>query len=130
MSEGGSIINISSIAGKRGSANNTVYAASKFALNGVTQSLAKELGSRQIRVNSLCPVLVSTDGLMSALSGVDAPGKDDPSGFITQFAQTNSALRRLPTSDEVARMCLVLASEQSSAITGQCINIDCGVFPQ
>ena len=51
MKIGGSIVNISSIAGKRGSSNNSAYVATKFALNGLTQSLAKELGPRGIRVN-------------------------------------------------------------------------------
>ena len=58
LNNGGSIINISSIAGKRGSANNSVYVASKFGMNGLTQSLAKELGPKGISVNALCPVLV------------------------------------------------------------------------
>ena len=66
--EGGSIINISSIAGKRGSANNAMYCATKFGMNGLTQSLAKELGPRGIRVNALCPVLIKTTGLMEALA--------------------------------------------------------------
>ena len=67
MKSKGSIINISSLAGKRGSSNNSAYVASKFGVNGLTQSLAKELGPRNIRVNAVCPVLISTDGLIEAL---------------------------------------------------------------
>ena len=130
MVEGGSIINISSLASKRGSANNSAYCASKFGMNGLTQALAKELGARGIRVNAVCPVLVPTDGLIEALKSPFAPAKGDPNGFITRFAADNAALKRLPTDDEVAAMCLFLASEAASAITGQCINVDCGVFPQ
>jgi NAD(P)-dependent dehydrogenase (short-subunit alcohol dehydrogenase family) len=130
MAEGGSIINISSLAGKRGSANNSAYCASKFGMNGLTQALAKEVGARGIRVNALCPVLVSTDGLIEALKSPFAPAKGDPNGFIARFAADNAALKRLPTGDEVAAMCLFLASDAASAMTGQCINVDCGVLPQ
>lgn len=130
LTNGGSIINISSIAGKRGSANNAAYVATKFGMNGLTQSLAKELGPRGIRVNALCPVLIDTDGLLEAMSGPYAPGNDDPIAFLAKFAEENTALKRLPTGAEVASMCIMLASDAASAIAGQCINVDCGVFPQ
>ena len=130
LKTGGSIINISSIAGKRGSANNAAYVASKFGMNGLTQSLAKELGPRGIRVNALCPVLITTDGLFEALRAPHAPGNGDPEAFIAKFAVENAALKRLPKGVDVASMCTMLASDASSAITGQCINVDCGVFPQ
>lgn len=130
MAEGASIINISSVAGKRGSANNSAYCASKFGMNGLTQALAKEVGQRGIRVNAVCPVLIPTEGLMEALKSPYAPAKGDPDGFISKFAVDNAALKRLPTGFEVAAMCVFLASEAASAITGQCINVDCGVFPQ
>ncbi len=130
MTSGGSIINISSIAGKRGSANNSAYCASKFGMNGLTQALAKELGPRNIRVNALCPVLIKTDGLLEALDGKFSPAGGDSEKFFDDFISNNSALGRLPKGEEVAEMCLVLASDKSSAITGQCINLDCGVFPQ
>ena len=126
----GVIINISSIAGKRGSANNSGYSATKFAMNGLTQSLAKELGDKNIRVNSICPVLVSTKGLIEALKNKYSPAQDNPENFLNKFANENSALKRLPLADEVSDMCLFLISEKASAITGQCINVDCGVFPQ
>ena len=130
MVSDGSIINISSLAGKRGSANNSVYCASKFGMNGLTQALAKEVGPRGIRVNAVCPVLIPTTGLIEALGSPYGPAKGDPEGFISKFAADNAALKRLPTGAEVAAMCLFLASEAASAMTGQCINVDCGVFPQ
>ena len=130
LEKGSSIINISSIAGKRGSSNNSAYVATKFGMNGLTQSLAKELGPKGIRVNSICPVLVKTEGLMKALAEESAPGFQDPEDFLNKFRKTQSALGRLPLADEVAKMVLFLASADSSAITGQCINLDCGVFPQ
>jgi NAD(P)-dependent dehydrogenase (short-subunit alcohol dehydrogenase family) len=130
LEEGGTIVNISSIAGKRGTPNNTAYCASKFGMNGLTQALAKEVGPRGIRVNALCPVLIPTDGLLDAMRGPHAPGRNDPEAFIAKFATENAALKRLPTGAEVGAMCVFLASSASSAITGQCINVDCGVFPQ
>ena len=131
MSPHGCIINISSMAGKRGSSNNSAYVASKFAMNGLTQSLCKELGSRGIRVNGLCPVLISTPGLIQALTNSESPSAgSDPHLFISAFSQQNSALGRMPTGSEVASACLYLASDQATAITGQNINLDCGVFPQ
>lgn len=130
MKDGGSIINISSIASKRGSANNSAYVATKFAMNGLTQSLAKEVGPRGIRVNGVCPVLIPTEGLLEALKSVDSPAKGDGAAFIAKFAVDNAALQRLPTGAEVAATCLFLASDAASAITAQNINVDCGVFPQ
>ncbi len=130
MGAGGSIVNISSIAGKRGSANNSAYAATKFAMNGLTQSLAKEVGSRGIRVNGVCPVLIPTEGLLEALRSPHGPAKGDGAGFIAKFALENAALKRVPTGPEVGAMCVFLASDAASAVTGQNINVDCGVFPQ
>jgi 3-oxoacyl-[acyl-carrier protein] reductase/meso-butanediol dehydrogenase/(S,S)-butanediol dehydrogenase/diacetyl reductase len=130
MNDGGSIINISSIASKRGSSNNSAYVATKFGMNGLTQSLAKEVGARGVRVNGVCPVLISTDGLLEALQSPHGPAKGDSAGFIAKFALDNAALKRLPTGAEVAAMCIFLASDASSAITAQNINVDCGVFPQ
>lgn len=131
LKKNGCIINISSIAGKRGSANNSVYCASKFGVNGITQALAKELGSRGIRVNAVCPVYVKTKGLVEALSDKRSPAQGENVGsYLEKFAAENAALKRLPTGDEVASVCLFLASDAASAITGQCINVDCGVLPQ
>ncbi len=130
LSQNGSIINISSIAGKRGSKNNSAYVATKFAMNGLTQSLAKELGEKDIRVNAICPVLVSTEGLFEALNKDGAPGNKNLEAFINKFIEDNSALGRLPDVNDVAEMVYFLASPAAKAITGQCINVDCGVLPQ
>ena len=131
MKGSGCIINISSIAGKRGSSNNSAYVASKFGVNGLTQSMAKELGSKGIRVNALCPVMIETDGLMNALKDDMSPAKKkSPQDFIEEFSLANSALKSLPTARDVGEFCVMLASEKSKSITGQCINIDSGVFPQ
>lgn len=128
---GGVIINIASLAGKRGSKNNSVYCATKFAMVGITQALSKELGEYNIRVNSICPVYVATEGLLEALSG-DHPevGDIDPKEFLLDWGERNAALGRLPTGAECASACLWLASDGASAVTGQNINVDCGVLPQ
>ena len=131
MGQGGCIINISSLAGKRGSANNVVYCAAKFAVNGITQALAKELGPRGIRVNAVCPVYVVTEHLLSSLSepGSPAQGKSVES-YLESFASTQTALGRLPTTAEVAEAVYYLSGPTASAITGQCLNVDCGTLPQ
>ena len=99
-------------------------------MNGLTQSLAKELGSRNIRVNALCPVLIKTEGLIKALDEVDSPASNEIEKFFDEFTKSQTALNRLPNGSEVGNMVVFLSSSKASAITGQCINVDCGVFPQ
>jgi NAD(P)-dependent dehydrogenase (short-subunit alcohol dehydrogenase family) len=131
LSSGGSIVNVSSLAGKRGSANNSVYCATKFGVNGITQALAKELGPKGIRVNAVCPVYVETPGLLEALKNPEAPPKgQDTAKYLKEFSESNAALERLPKGNEIAELCFYLSSSKASAITGQCINVDCGVLPQ
>jgi NAD(P)-dependent dehydrogenase (short-subunit alcohol dehydrogenase family) len=131
MKSNSSIINISSLAGKRGSSNNSVYCATKFGVNGLTQALAKELGVKGIRVNAVCPVYLRTEGLESALSETQSPSKgQNINDFLSDFTKTQTALGVLPTEEQVANTCLFLASDLAGAITGQCINVDCGVMPQ
>jgi NAD(P)-dependent dehydrogenase (short-subunit alcohol dehydrogenase family) len=129
MMVGGSILNISSLAAKRGTSNNSAYSATKFGVTGLTQSLCKELGPKGIRVNAVCPVLVETPGLITALNSDKSPAGLDSSKFLNDFAKSQSALGRLPTITEVAELCLFISSEKASGITGQSINIDCGVLP-
>ena len=129
LHEGGSILNISSLAAKRGTKNNSAYSASKFGVTGLTQSLSKELGPKGIRVNAVCPVLIETPGLMTALDAKYSPADKNIPSFLENFTQSQSALGRLPTTNEVAQLCLFLASEKASGISGQSINIDCGVLP-
>ena len=75
LSAGGVIINISSLAGKRGSSNNSVYCASKFGVTGLTQALAKEFGPAGIRVVAVCPVYIETAGLYKSLKDKNSPSK-------------------------------------------------------
>jgi len=131
MKSGGSIINISSIASKRGSKNNSIYCASKFAVNGVTQSLAKEFGKKNIRVNAVCPVNILTGGLKKAFKSKYSPiDNKNIDQYLKDFILNHSALKKLPNEKDVAELCYFLASNNSKYLTGQCINIDAGVLPQ
>ena len=129
MESGDSIINISSLAAKRGTPDNSAYVASKFGVAGLTQSISKELGPKGIRVNAVCPVLVGTEGLISALSELNSPANGDPSTFLENFARNQTSLGFLPSGIDVANLCYFLASTEARAITGQSINVDCGVLP-
>ena len=131
LGTGGCIVNISSLAGKRGSANNSAYCAAKFAVNGLTQALAKELGPRGIRVNAVCPGYVETEQVAEALSEPASPARGQPVGsYLAAFAATQTALGRLPSGINVADVVAFLASPAAEAITGQCLNVDCGTLPQ
>ncbi|MCG3204377.1 MAG: Diacetyl reductase [(S)-acetoin forming] [Elusimicrobia bacterium] len=131
LNKGGAIVNVSSLAGKRGSANNSAYCASKFAVNGITQSLAKELGPKGIRVNAVCPVYVTTETILNSLQDPAAPPRGQSvKTYLKDFAKTQTALGRLPTAEEVAEAVYFLGTSASSAITGQCVNVDCGTLPQ
>ena len=111
----GSIINLSSVVGLYGNAGQANYAASKAGIIGLTKSMAKELGSRGIRVNAIAPGFIETD--MTA--GLSVEMRDNTVKAI--------ALRRLGKPEDVARCALFLASELSSYITGQVISCDGGM---
>jgi 3-oxoacyl-[acyl-carrier protein] reductase/meso-butanediol dehydrogenase/(S,S)-butanediol dehydrogenase/diacetyl reductase len=129
LKNGGSIVNISSLAAKRGTSNNSAYVATKFGVAGLTQSLCKELGHRGIRVNAVCPVLVETEGLLNALNEEHSPANGNSIEFLKSFSQSQAPLLRLPTAQEVANLVRFLISDDASGISGQSINVDCGVLP-
>ena len=126
----GRMVFTSSVAGSLGLVNHEAIAAAKGGVESMVRSAAATYAKRGIRVNAICPVLISTEGLLKALDSEYAPGKSNPEKFIHDFTQTNSALNRMPTAKEVGDFCVFLASDMASAITGQCINVDCGVLPQ
>ncbi len=112
----GRIINISSISGLMGNPGQVNYSSSKAALNGFTKSLAKELGSRNITVNSVAPGFIETD----MTSYLDDSAKKDVIETIP--------LKRLGKPEDVAELVMFLASEEASYITGQTISIDGGLL--
>ena len=111
----GRIINISSVVGITGNAGQTNYSASKAGIIGFTKSLAKEVGSRNILVNAVAPGFIQTD-MTNIL-------KDE----IKQELIKNIPLKRFGNATDVANVVKFLASEESSYITGQVINIDGGM---
>lgn len=112
----GRIINISSVVGVSGNAGQTNYAASKAGIIGFTKSLAKEVASRNILVNAVAPGFIET-GMTDVL-------KDE----IKQDIEKNIPLKRIGTPQDVANVVKFLASEDSSYITGQVINVDGGML--
>ena len=111
---GGSIINTSSILGSRGVANFATYAASKFAVEGLTKSVALEVAKQNIRVNAVAPGPIRT------------PMLEHASGGNTEVFNGIVALGRPGTVDEIAPAVVFLASEQASYITGHSLPIGGG----
>lgn len=111
-----SIVNISSIVGLMGNASQVAYAASKSGVIGATKSYAKELASRNIRCNVVCPGFIETD-MTSELS------EEAKKHYLTQIP-----LGRLGKASEVAQLVLFLLSKNSSYITGSVFKIDGGMY--
>ena len=109
----GSIINMSSVVGVKGNAGQANYSASKAAINGFTKSTALELGSRNIRCNSIAPGFIETEM-------TDALGKDQ-----IQEWRNSIPLRRGGTTEDIANSALFLASDMSAYVTGQVLHV-CG----
>lgn len=118
MREGGSVINIGSLAGSMPSAHGSIYSATKAAVNNLSISLSKELGPKQIRVNALNPGLVVTEGLQAA-------------GFMNgeryENAVKGTPLGRAGMPDDIGKIAVFLASDESYWITGQLIQAAGGV---
>lgn len=124
----GSIINMSSRMGLVGAPKRTAYSASKFALNGLTQALARELGAFGIRVNAVCPGPVRGE-LMDRVVELAAAKESRPSEEVAYDNYLrHAALSRWVEPREVAETVLFLASDAASAITGEHIRVDCGRF--
>jgi NAD(P)-dependent dehydrogenase (short-subunit alcohol dehydrogenase family) len=124
LSDGGRVINISSVLGRFGVPGYTAYCASKHAVIGFTRALALELVKRNITVNAVCPGWVDTEMAAQGMQmGAEATGVT----FEEFRAQALGAvpIGRIIQPDEVANLVRFLASPQAAAITGQTYNI-CG----
>jgi 3alpha(or 20beta)-hydroxysteroid dehydrogenase len=113
-SDGGSIVNVSSVAGLRGSPGAIAYSATKWALRGMTKAAAVDLAPRKIRVNSIHPGPIDTDMLK-----VRTPEQNAE-------RLTRVPMNRMGTVDEIAQLVLFLLSDESSYITGAEVAIDGG----
>jgi 3-oxoacyl-[acyl-carrier protein] reductase len=116
--KGGSIINISSFASTRPEPYSVIYGSSKGAVDTITTSLSQELGPKNIRVNSIRPGGVLTEG-------VEKLGATADSEPIQQMIK-RSALGRMVTPNDIAKMAVFLASDDSQIITGQFIEVSGG----
>ena len=117
QSSAASIVNISSNSALKGYAFNSIYAASKAAVNNLTQSVAKEVARQHIRVNAVSPGTINTPGVQNYFSQ-EPKAKD--------MLERSSLLRRIGEPEEVGEMVAFLLSERSSYITGQIISVDGG----
>jgi 3-oxoacyl-[acyl-carrier protein] reductase len=119
-STGGSIINISSVVSTLAPPNSAVYSGTKAAVDAVTRALAKELGSRKIRVNSINPGMVETEGTTSSgMSHTD-------SNFRKQI-ESQTPLGRIGQPQDIAPAAVFLASDDSAWITGETLYISGGM---
>lgn len=116
---GGTVINISSEASKMSMATGSVYSASKAALDSITVSLSKELGAKNVRINSILPGSVETEGTHSA--GIR--GSDFEKQLIAQ-----TPLGRIGQPADIAKMAVFLASDDASWITGEKISVSGGIY--
>ncbi|MDZ7958270.1 MAG: glucose 1-dehydrogenase [Aulosira sp. DedQUE10] len=117
-SAGGSIINISSIVSSLAPANASIYSATKAAVDAVTKSLAKELGPRNIRINSINPGMVETEGTQTA-------GITESEG--RQQTEAHTPLGRIGQPQDIAPAVVFLASSDSAWITGETLYITGGL---
>jgi 3-oxoacyl-[acyl-carrier protein] reductase len=118
-STGGSVVNISSVVSPYPIANASVYSATKGAVDAITKSLARELGPKRIRVNSLNPGMIETEGARA----LGVIGSDLQKQVVVQ-----TPLGRIGQPDDVAKVAVFLASDDSGWITGETLLVSGGMY--
>ncbi len=120
----GTVVNLASWAGKTGNAYFAGYGASKFAVIGLTQALAREMAPHGIRVNAICPGIVVDTAMRSALEA------QQRRYGLPQTAEREKLipLGRVSVPDDVARVAAFLASDEAAYITGEAINLSGGLL--
>lgn len=119
---GGEILNMSSLSGKKASSWQTIYCASKFGVQGLTQSIAKEFADQNIRVNSICPGIVYTE-MWEKLKHEYARKRNIDPEEVMDYFKGNIPMHRLVDMQDVINAAVFLLSDQSSYLTGQSINL-------
>ncbi len=127
MPDGAAIINIASVAGRGTATGSPPYAASKAAVINVTQTTARAVGSRRIRVNAVCPGFVQTDFQRGLDAELGQQRFGLPEGELARRWAASSLLGRLGTAEEIAGAVAYLAGPEAGLITGQTMNLDGGV---
>lgn len=121
--EGGTIVNMSSAAGKHGYAFRTPYSAAKFGVIGLTQSLAKELGPHNIRVNAILPGFVEGPRMDGVIARKAAVAGLSPDAMRDEYLAAVS-LRRMVSAQDVARTVCFLVSDAGANLSGQSLAVD------
>ena len=116
--EGGSIINISSGVSKILPPNTSIYAATKASVDAITSILSKELGARKIRVNSINPGLIETEGVHT---------QGFAEGDFRKWIETQSSLGRIGQTDDISPTAVYLASSDSKYMTGETVRVTGGI---
>jgi 3-oxoacyl-[acyl-carrier protein] reductase len=116
---GGSVINVGSVVGRAAIPNSSVYSATKAAVDSITRVLSVELGARRIRVNSLNPGMVETDGTSAA-------GITDKEHQFRKMVEATTPLGRIGQVDDIAPVAVFLASNDSKWVNGETIYVSGG----
>ncbi len=123
--ESGKIVNIGGTSGLRGYPMRTSYSASKWAVRGITRTVALELGKYNINVNAVCPGIVETPRMMKLCEGKAEKRGWTVEQVYEEYVQ-DMALKRVTTTQDVANAVLFMASEDARNITGQQLAVDGG----
>ena len=122
----GKIVNISSVAGKSGYARHAAYCASKFAVIGFTQSLAKELAEYNINVNAVCPGIIYTDMMKYLAEEFGKIRGTTPEAAFEALVKENIPMGKPQTPEDIAKAVVFLASNEADSITGIALDVSGG----